>query len=119
MVYCSINHSGSNRGSDSGKMSTTTLIIILGMMLVTYIPRMLPGLLYDRYELPEILKKWLEYIPYAALGALIFPGIIRGERPLPGLFGGLAAVVAALFDLHLVIVMTIAILVAFLTGMVL
>ncbi len=94
-------------------MNTTTLDIIIGMMVVTYIPRMLPALLFDRYRLPDWFGKWLRNIPYAALGALIFPGIIREETPLIGIIGGLTAGVLSLLDLHLVLVMAITIFVAF------
>lgn len=94
-------------------MNSTTVVIIVGMALVTYIPRLLPGLLFEHYHMPERFKRWLQNIPYAALGALIFPGIIHTENPLLGIIGGVTAVVLSLFDLHLVIVMTVTIFVAF------
>jgi len=94
-------------------MNATTIAIIVGMAVVTYIPRLLPGLLFERYQMPEGFKRWLQNIPYAALGALIFPGIIHTEKPLLGIVGGLTAVVLSLLDLHLVIVMTATIFVAF------
>ncbi len=97
-------------------MNTTTFAIIVGMMVVTYIPRLLPALLFERYRLPKGFERWLQNIPYAALGALIFPGILQGERPLIGLIGGLTAVVLSLLDLHLVLVMAFTILVAFLAS---
>ena len=50
------------------------LLIILGMAVVTYLPRMLPVLIIDRFTPPAWLNRWLKSIPYAALGALIFPG---------------------------------------------
>ncbi len=70
-------------------MNSTTVAVIVGMALVTYIPRVLPGLLFERYTLPTGVKRWLQNIPYAALGALIFPGIIRTENPWLGVVGGL------------------------------
>jgi branched-subunit amino acid transport protein len=91
----------------------TTVGIIVGMALVTYIPRLLPGLLFDRYRLPEWVERWLQNVPYAALGALIFPGIIQGEKPIVGIVSGLTAVVLGLLELHLVLIMTITIVVAF------
>ena len=87
-------------------MNVGTVTIILGMMVVTYIPRLLPGLLADRYRLPAGFERWLQNIPYAALGALIFPGIVKGEAPSLGIVGGVVAVVLSLLDLHLVLVMT-------------
>ncbi len=97
-------------------MNSTTVVIIVGMAIVTYVPRLLPGLLFERYQMPAGFKRWLQNIPYAALGALIFPGIIHTEQPLIGIIGGLTAVVLSLFDLHLVIVMTATIFVAFMAS---
>jgi branched-subunit amino acid transport protein len=86
--------------------------IILGMMAVTYVPRLLPGLLLQRNQMPPTFEKWLKNIPYAALGALIFPGIIEGETPLVGVIGGLTAVVLSLLNVHIVLVMMGTVLVA-------
>lgn len=47
------------------------------MFLVTYIPRALPVLLVRKAKLNRRMELLLEYIPYAALGALIFPGILK------------------------------------------
>lgn len=47
------------------------------MFLVTYIPRALPVLLIEKTKLNRRMELFLEYIPYAALGALIFPGILN------------------------------------------
>lgn len=45
-------------------------LIILGMALVTYIPRMLPLVVLNKLELPPLLVSWLRLIPPAVLGAL-------------------------------------------------
>ncbi len=50
----------------------TTLII--GMMIVTYIPRLLPFYIIERLKISDQVKKSLTYIPYAALGAMVVPG---------------------------------------------
>jgi branched-subunit amino acid transport protein len=49
-------------------------LIVFSMMLVTYIPRLLPFLAMDAEKIPLPLRKWLAWLPYAALGALIIPG---------------------------------------------
>jgi len=54
-----------------------TMWIILGLMIVTYIPRLLPFLIISNKKLPGKLRQFLEYVPYAALGALIIPGAIN------------------------------------------
>ena len=82
-------------------------LIILGMMAVTYIPRMLPSLFMSRFQFPAWFHRWLKNIPYAALGALIFPGILLVDenRPLVGVVGGLVAAVLAYFKIHIIFIM--------------
>jgi branched-subunit amino acid transport protein len=84
------------------------LLLIVGMALVTYIPRLLPALFLDRFKFPAWFKKWLESIPYAALGALIFPGVLLVEKdqPLLGLAGGVVAFLLSLLNFHITLVMT-------------
>ncbi len=91
-----------------------TYLIIFGMMAATYIPRLLPMLFMDRFHFPAWFQNWLKSIPYAALGALIFPGLLKVQsgQPLPGLIGGLVAALLALFNVHIVLVMAGAILAA-------
>jgi len=48
-------------------------LIIAGMVVVTYIPRLLPFVALDARRFPPVLKRFLSYVPYAALGALIVP----------------------------------------------
>jgi branched-subunit amino acid transport protein len=56
---------------------TDLWILILLMGAVTYIPRMLPMVLFDNVSLPPFLYRFLQFIPFAALGALIVPGIFE------------------------------------------
>ncbi|GAA5343982.1 branched-subunit amino acid transport protein [Planifilum fimeticola] len=80
--------------------------IILGMALVTYLPRMLPAFLIGQRNVSPWMERWLASIPYAALGALIFPGILSVERgePLVGLAGGAVAALLAYFRLNMLVV---------------
>ncbi len=94
-------------------MNPRTVALIVGMMAVTYIPRLLPGLWVGRYRLPPAFERWLQNIPYAALGALIFPGIVRGEPAWLGVLGGITAVLLSLWDAPLVAVMVVTIAVVF------
>ena len=68
-------------------METDRLIFIfLGMMFVTYIPRLLPLLALSQVRLPERVMSWLSYLPAAILSALIFPGaLMRGGVFDPGI----------------------------------
>lgn len=59
------------------------ILLIVGMMLVTYIPRLLPFLMLSNKEIPNKLRKFLQYIPYTALGALIIPGVFSATPNMP------------------------------------
>lgn len=59
------------------------LYLILGMMLVTYIPRLLPFLILSRLKLPGRLYRFLLLVPYTALGALIIPGVFFATPQMP------------------------------------
>jgi len=80
--------------------------IIIGMAIVTAGPRMLPAWLLDRVKPSPTIEAWLAHVPYAVLGALIFPGIltVNPERPLVGLGAGVVAAILAWFRLHMLIV---------------
>lgn len=49
--------------------------MILGMAAVTYLPRAIPLTFLEGRELPLPVQHVLRNIPYAVLGALIFPAI--------------------------------------------
>ena len=49
------------------------LILILGMALVTFLPRFFPMAFLTRWTLPERVKKGLEYFPISILSAIVFP----------------------------------------------
>lgn len=82
-------------------------ILILGMSFVTYIPRLLPALFLDQLQLPTWLQHWMKSIPYAALGALIFPGILQIQEGdvSPGIVGGIVAVILSLLKVNLIYVL--------------
>ncbi|PGZ49016.1 branched-chain amino acid ABC transporter [Bacillus anthracis] len=46
-------------------------LIILGSAIVTFIPRVVPLMVLSRFELPEWLMRWLNYVPIAVIAALI------------------------------------------------
>jgi len=76
--------------------STTVFLLILGMAIVTYLPRAIPAIFVGRLKFPPKVEKFLKLIPYTAMAALIFPGVFTAdsERPIIGIVGG---TVAALF----------------------
>ncbi len=57
-------------------MRAEIVLILLGMCLVTYIPRALPAVLVERLRFSGKLEKFLKLIPYTAMAALIFPGVL-------------------------------------------
>jgi|SRR5208283_2192604 len=73
-------------------------VMIAGMCAVTFIPRVVPLLLGRDLVLPGWIRRWLSFFPYAALGALIFPGILTvvEGRPWIGLAAGACAALLAL-----------------------
>lgn len=72
-------------------------LLVLGMTIVTYLPRALPAVFLDRMKLSPKLERFLNLIPYTAMAALIFPGILTVDsaQPLIGILGGLTALVLA------------------------
>ena len=55
-------------------------ILIIGMGIVTYLPRMMPLLIFSKNNLPPWLESWLKYIPVGIFSALVFPNIfIRNQ----------------------------------------
>lgn len=52
------------------------ILMISGMVLVTFIPRALPLVLLGSKELPEKAVIWLSFIPAAVLSALLAPSIL-------------------------------------------
>lgn len=63
-------------------MGTKFLIGVVGMFLVTYMPRFLPAYGLSKIELPQFIKSFLEYIPVAVLSALLFPAIFMKNNHL-------------------------------------
>lgn len=77
--------------------STKILILILGMAVVTYIPRAIPAVLVDKMKFGEKMEKFLKRIPYTAMSALIFPGVFMVDtaNPVIGIVGGAVAGILA------------------------
>ncbi|TRM11824.1 AzlD domain-containing protein [Lentibacillus cibarius] len=95
------------------------IAIIIGMALVTMIPRVIPAFIVDKLQFRDWMNRWLNAIPFAALGALIFPGIMTviPDKPLIGLIGGAVAVVLAYLGLNVILVVAGAIVTVFLLTM--
>ena len=55
-------------------MNIDLLLCILGMALVTLIPRVMPVTLLAGRELPPLLTRWLSFVPVSVLAALVAGG---------------------------------------------
>jgi branched-subunit amino acid transport protein len=85
--------------------------LIAGMFFVTFAPRLIPFLFARELNLPPWINKWLKFFPYAALGALIFPGILEAVPGKPALAAGagILAAVCALFIRNITAIVVLAI----------
>lgn len=80
--------------------------MLFGMALATYIPRMIPLTFLDGKELPPIVSGVLRNIPYAVLGALIFPAVLHIQEGniLFGIIGAAVAFALAAIGLDVMFV---------------
>ncbi|NMD70896.1 AzlD domain-containing protein [Bacillus sp. DNRA2] len=86
-------------------MNSTIFWMIIGMGVVTYIPRMLPFVLFKGKQLPPFIQGVLRNVPYATLGALIFPGILLIQEDIwYGILGAAAAFLIAWVGANVIIV---------------
>lgn len=56
--------------------TSTILITLIGMAIVTYIPRLVPAWFLRDKQLPDFLVAWLRYVPVAVLAALLLPSLL-------------------------------------------
>ncbi|CUA79149.1 AzlD domain-containing protein [Anoxybacillus suryakundensis] len=93
-------------------MRSDIMFIILGMGIVTYIPRMLPLTVFHRINLPPFWRGVLRNVPYATLGALIIPSIfLIQDDPWFGILGFVSAVLASWLGANVMIVVFVCVLV--------
>lgn len=57
-------------------------LTIIGMGLVTYLPRLLPMLLLSGRNLAPWISRWLAFVPATVLSALLAPGLVCPEGQL-------------------------------------
>lgn len=58
----------------------TIFVTILGMALVTYLPRLLPLWLLSSKTLPPLVAAWLRYVPVAVLAAMLLPSLLLRDK---------------------------------------
>lgn len=57
-------------------MDKELIFLFFGMGLVTYLPRMLPMVVLSKIKMPELVLRWLRYVPPAVLAALLAPELL-------------------------------------------
>jgi branched-subunit amino acid transport protein len=62
-------------------VKTDYLLLVLGMGIVTYLPRWIPLVFLSNRRLPLFLRQWLDFIPAAVLSALILPALVTTGDP--------------------------------------
>lgn len=78
------------------------LLGVLVMAVVTYIPRALPLTLMRRRVQNRFVQSMLHYMPYAVLGAMVFPGVLEATAtPWSALAGMAVALVLSWLRLEL------------------
>ncbi len=55
------------------------VLIILGMAIVTYLPRLLPAIFLAKKNLPDVIRTWLTYVPVGILSAMLFPSLLISD----------------------------------------
>jgi len=65
------------------------ILTIIGMTVVTYLPRLIPFLVMANKKVPARVDAFLKCIPVAAIGALIIPAIFNStpDKPIAGIAG--------------------------------
>jgi branched-subunit amino acid transport protein len=54
----------------------TIFLTIIGMAVVTYLPRVIPLLALTGRRLPDVVISWLGYVPPAVLAAMLLPSLL-------------------------------------------
>ncbi len=81
------------------------LPLILGMALVTYIPRLMPLILLKKTSVNERFRMFLTFIPYTSLSILLIRGVLTSEESMriPTIVGILAASLIAYIQRNLIL----------------
>ncbi|HHV28159.1 AzlD domain-containing protein [Acetivibrio mesophilus] len=88
------------------------------MALVTYLPRVLPIAVFRKEIKSTYIRSFLQYVPYAVLGALTFPDIFNSTSSYTtAVCGTIVALILAYREKSLFVVALGAILTVYVTGL--
>lgn len=83
-------------------MNSNLFWLIIAMAVVTYLPRLLPMVLFRANKLPAFLERFLFFVPYAVLNALIFPKILYSTNNVTSaITGGVISLLLAYYEVNL------------------
>ena len=98
---------------------TRVLICVLLMALVTYLPRVLPVTIFRKKIKSKYIRSFLDYTPYAVLGALTFPDVFYATgHGISAAAGAAVAILLGCFNSSLVEVAVAAIVVVYIVEMI-
>jgi branched-subunit amino acid transport protein len=55
-------------------------LTLLGMTVVTYVPRLVPLWFLSSRSLPAVVVSWLRHVPVAVLAAMLLPSILISDQ---------------------------------------
>lgn len=82
------------------------IFIVIGCGLVTWLPRIAPFIMVKNIELPQVVMKWLSYIPICILTALVVEhiwiidgkGLSAVSFDLPFLYAVIPTIIVAVWS---------------------
>ncbi len=86
--------------------------LLIGMILVTIVPRLLPQLSWNPEKISPRLQYMLGLVPFAILSALLIPGVFTGmaNTPLVAVIVAVAAALAmAWYEMNIILIVMAAI----------
>lgn len=88
---------------------------IIGMALVTYLPRVIPLMALKDRKIEGKMKRFLQYIPYTSLSVLIIRGILTSSQDMmvPTILGISSAAILSYLKGNLVLSVFVGILVSY------
>ncbi|WP_160031755.1 AzlD domain-containing protein [Paenibacillus sp. An7] len=63
-------------------ISMNMIWLIVGCMIVTLLPRIIPFIFVRSVQMPEVVLKWLSYIPVCILTALVTESMLQDTGSL-------------------------------------
>lgn len=81
------------------------ILLIMGMAVVTYLPRLIPLMVMKKGEPNQNIKLFLTFIPYTSLSILLIRGILTSsnDMKLPTVIGILVASIIAYVQDNLIL----------------